>query len=66
MSEDHVARASDPELTTTLIRAMEAMAKEFDYVDLASSLVSSAIDVLNASAAGVMVSDAGHVLHVSR
>lgn len=64
MSEDHVARASDPELTTTLIRAMEAMAKEFDYVDLASSLVSSAIDVLNASAAGVMVSDAAHVLHV--
>lgn len=64
MPENHGPRAHDPELAGTLIRAMEAMVKEFDYVDLASSLVSSTIDVLNASAAGVMVSDAAHVLHV--
>lgn len=64
MPENQEIRAQDPELAGTLISAMEAMVKEFDYVDLASSLVSSTIDVVNASAAGVMVSDAAHVLHV--
>lgn len=51
-------------LAQTVIEAMEAMVQDFDYVDLASSLVSSAIDLLEADAVGVMISDTAQLLHV--
>lgn len=51
-------------LASTVIEAMEAMVQDFDYVDLASSLVSSAIDLLEADAVGVMISDTTQLLHV--
>lgn len=53
-----------PSLTNTVIEAMEAMVQDFDYVDLTSSLVSSAIDLLEADAVGVMISDTAQLLHV--
>lgn len=55
---------STPTLAETVIEAMEAMVQDFDYVDLASSLVSSAIDLLEADAVGVMISDTAQLLHV--
>lgn len=61
-SREHEPQA--PSLTTTVIQAMEAMVRDFDYVDLASSLVSSAIDLLDADAVGVMISDTAQLLHV--
>ena len=51
-------------LASTVIEAMEAMVQDFDYVDLASSLVSSAIDLLEADAVGVMIGDTTQLLHV--
>lgn len=56
--------AVGPSLAGTVIEAMEAMVQDFDYVDLASSLVSSAIDLLEADAVGVMISDTTKLLHV--
>lgn len=56
--------ASSPSLASTVIEAMEAMVQDFDYVDLASSLVSSATDLLVADAVGVMISDTTQLLHV--
>lgn len=61
-SREHEPQA--PSLTSTVIQAMEAMVRDFDYVDLASSLVSSAIDLLDADAVGVMISDTAQLLHV--
>lgn len=61
-SREHESQA--PSLTSTVIQAMEAMVRDFDYVDLASSLVSSAIDLLDADAVGVMISDTAQLLHV--
>lgn len=56
--------AENPSLVNTVIEAMEALVQDFDYVDLASSLVSSAIDLLGADAVGVMISDTSQLLHV--
>ncbi len=64
MSHHDLPTSPDPSLASTVIEAMEAMVQDFDYVDLASSLVSSTIDLLGADAAGVMVGDAGQLLHV--
>jgi len=64
MLDDNGAMRQTPSLATTVIEAMEAMVQDFDYVDLASSLVSSAIDLLGADAAGVMISDNTQLLHV--
>ena len=51
-------------LTATVTQAMESLVQDFDYVDLASSLVASTIDLLQADAAGVMISDNTKLLHV--
>ena len=67
MMDAHEHEAHDsgsPSLISTVIQAMEAMVQDFDYVDLASSLVSSAIDLLGADAVGVMISDTTQLLHV--
>jgi len=64
MKNSHDRGANAPSLAATVIEAMEAMVQDFDYVDLASTLVSSAIDLLEADAVGVMISDSGHLLHV--
>lgn len=64
MTRKNVRRDHTPSLASTVIEAMEAMVQDFDYVDLASSLVSSAIDLLEADAVGVMISDTAQLLHV--
>jgi GAF domain-containing protein len=64
MTRKNVRGDHTPSLTSTVIEAMEAMVQDFDYVDLASSLVSSAIDLLEADAVGVMISDTAQLLHV--
>lgn len=64
MLDNNDAMRRVPSLANTVIEAMEAMVQDFDYVDLASSLVSSTIDLLGADAAGVMISDSAQLLHV--
>lgn len=64
MMEANKPSAEGSSLASTVIEAMEAMVQDFDYVDLASSLVSSAIDLLEADAVGVMISDTTQLLHV--
>lgn len=61
----HEATGADSSsLASTVIEAMESMVQDFDFVDLASSLVSSAIDLLDADAVGVMIADTKQLLHV--
>ena len=64
MTRDNARDDHTPSLASTVIEAMEAMVQDFDFVDLASSLVSSAIDLLEADAVGVMISDTAQLLHV--
>lgn len=64
MKRENVRGDHTPSLASTVIEAMEAMVQDFDYVDLTSSLVSSAIDLLEADAVGVMISDTAQLLHV--
>jgi len=64
MTRNSKATAHTPTLADTVIEAMESMVQDFDYVDLASSLVSSAIDLLDADAVGVMIADTTQLLHV--
>lgn len=64
-ANEHGASGTEkPSLASTVIEAMEAMVQDFDFVDLASSLVSSAIDLLEADAVGVMIGDTTQLLHV--
>jgi len=64
MNEQSPKKSSAPSLTSTVVEAMEAMVQDFDYIDLASSLVSSTIELLGADAAGVMIGDSSQLLHV--
>src|SRR6056297_1371822 len=64
MNEQSPKNSSTPSLTATVLEAMEAMVQDFDYIDLASSLVSSTIELLGANAAGVMIGDSSQLLHV--
>ena len=52
------------QLAATIIQAMEELVEDFDYVDLASTLVSAAINLLTADAVGVMVGNPSGALQV--